>query len=155
MAAPALNQSAILVRRHARPALAVALCFFNMAAAPLSGVDDPVGAWEMTLDGSHRKCRVMLGAESTGDPSRVLRFPAGCRRALPVLNVTAAWRFENGLIRFVGKGGEPILAFVPRGDEEGLIARTATGEVFLLGLQERPVRPEPVSTPFTSPRPRR
>jgi hypothetical protein len=114
-------------------------------------MDDAAGAWEMSLDGSHRKCRVTLGAEDSG-PARPLRFPAGCRRALPILNATAGWGLENGLIRFLGKDGEPVLAFEPRdAEEEGLVARTSTGEVFLLAFQERspPIQLASTSTAST------
>ena len=126
-----------------------------MAAAPLDGVDDAAGAWEMSLDGSHRKCRVTLGSEPEGRPlgaedlgaARPLRFPAGCRRALPILNAAAGWGFEKGLIRFLAKDGQPVLAFEPRAaDEEGLIARTSAGETYVLelkeALKEKPTQPE-------------
>ena len=120
------SQSAILVRRHACSALAIALSSLNLAAAPLGRLDDAVGAWEIVLDGSHRKCRVTLGADDIGGPGRPLRFPAGCRRALPILNTTATWAFDNGLIRFVGKDGAAVLAFGPReGDDARLMARTS------------------------------
>jgi hypothetical protein len=122
----------------------------NLAATPLNRVDDAAGIWEMSLDGSHRKCRITLGAEDAG-PARPLRFPAGCRRALPILNATSGWGLENGLIRFLGKDGEPVLAFEPRdAEEEGLVARTSTGEVFLLAFQERPLRVQRASTSAAS-----
>src|SRR3954463_8962255 len=137
-------------RHHADLVGALAAAALSIAAAPLNGVDDAAGAWEMSLDGSYRKCRVPLGPEDLG-PARPLRFPAGCRRALPILNATAGWAFENGLIRFLGRDGEPVLAFEPQeagrpvlalepqeAEQEGLVARTSTGEVFLLAFQERP-----------------
>ena len=70
----------------ARLAGALAAAALSLAAAPLSDVHDAAGAWEMSLDGSHRKCRVTLGAEDLG-ATRPLRFPAGCRRALPILSL--------------------------------------------------------------------
>jgi protease inhibitor Inh len=104
----------------------------------------------MSLDGSYRKCRVTLGPEDLGS-ARPLRFPAGCRRALPILNATAGWAFENGLIRFLGRDGEPVLAFEPQeAEQEGLVARTSTGEVFLLAFQERPPPIRPASTSMAS-----
>ena len=96
-------------RHHADLVGALAAAALSLAAAPLNSVDDAAGAWEMSLDGSYRKCRVTLGPEDLGS-ARPLRFPAGCRRALPILNATAGWAFENGLIRFLDKDGEPILA---------------------------------------------
>jgi hypothetical protein len=142
MAAPRLT-------RLARPAAAFAAALVTTAAAPPNGVDDAAGAWEMSLDGSHRKCRVTLGAEDLG-AARPLRFPAGCRRALPILNAAAGWGFEKGLIRFLAKDGQPVLAFEARAsDEEGLVARTSDGETYFLELKEasreareKPIQPE-------------
>lgn len=125
------------VKRQVRSAAAFAAAVVSLAAAPLNGVDEAAGAWEMSLDGSHRKCRVTLGAEELGQ-ARPLRFPAGCRRALPILNAAAGWGFEKGLIRFIGKDGQPVLAFEPRAaDEESLVARTSAGETYLLELKDK------------------
>src|SRR4051812_42162638 len=129
---------------------ALAAAALSLAAAPLNSPDDAAGAWEMSLDGSHRKCRVTLGPEDLGS-ARPLRFPAGCRRALPILNAMAGWAFENGLIRFFGKDGEAGLAFEPQeAEQEGLVARTSTGEVFLLAFQERPLQVQRASTTTAS-----
>ena len=78
------------MKRWVRSAAALAAAALCLAAAPLQGVDDATGAWEMSLDGSHRKCLVTLGPEDLG-AARPLRFPAGCRRALPILNAAAGW----------------------------------------------------------------
>src|SRR3954466_1342795 len=124
-------------RHHASLVGALAAAALSLAAAPLNSVDDAAGAWEMSLDGSHRKCRVTLGAEDLG-PARPLRFPAGCRRALPILNAAAGWGFEKGLIRFIGKDGQSVLAFEPRtAEEEGLVARTSVGETYFLELKDK------------------
>src|SRR3954447_19275131 len=137
-------------RHHADLVGALAAAALSLAAAPLNSVDDAAGAWEMSLDGSYRKCRVTLGPEDLGS-ARPLRFPAGCRRALPILNATAGGAFENGLIRFLGRDGEPVLAFEPQeAEHEGLVARTSTGEVFLLAFQERPPPIRPASTSMAS-----
>src|SRR5215213_4236273 len=137
-------------RHHAGFVGALAAAALSVAAAPLNSVEDAAGAWEMSLDGSHRKCRVTLGAEDLST-ARPLRFPAGCRRALPILNATAGWGLENGLIRFLGKDGEPVLAFEPQeAEQEGLVARTSTGEVFLLAFQERPLQVQRASTTTAS-----
>jgi len=109
----------------------------------------------MSLDGSHRKCRVTLGVEDLG-AARALRFPAGCRRALPILNATMGWDLDKGLIRLLGKDSQPVLAFEPRNpDEEGLIARTPGGEAYLLALKERPPQIQRARTAMVSLQPER
>jgi predicted alpha/beta hydrolase len=107
----------------------------------------------MSLDGSHRKCQVTLGTEELG-VTRALRFPAGCRRALPILNTALGWGMDKSLIRFLGKDGQPVLTFEPRGaDEEGLIARTSAGEAYLLESKDRPAQIQCASASVASSKP--
>ena len=88
----------------------------------------------MSLDGSYRKCRVTLGPEDLGS-ARPLRFPAGCRRALPILNATAGSAFENGLIPVSSAGmvSRSWPSSPQEAEHEGLVARTSTGGL-VLGL---------------------
>ena len=70
-------------------ALAAAL---SIAAGP-PAPDDPAaisGAWDLSRDGADRKCRLTFWPEPAAT-GQTLRFPAGCRRALPVLAGAAAW----------------------------------------------------------------
>src|SRR4051794_955052 len=101
------------LKRSACSAVALVTAALGLPAGPPDSVDDAVGAWEMSLDGSPRKCGVTLGPEDLG-AARALRFPAGCRRALPILNTALGWGMDKGLIRFFGKDGQPVLAFEPR-----------------------------------------
>jgi len=72
---------------------------------------------------------------------RALHFPAGCRRALPILNTAFGWGIDKGVIRFLDKDGQPVLTFEPQGaGEEGLIARTAVGETYLLDPKDQPAQ---------------
>src|SRR4051794_41844592 len=91
-------------RHHAGLVGALAAAALSVAAAPLNSVDDAAGAWGMSLDGSYRKCRVTLGPEDLGS-ARPLRFPAGCRRALPILNATAGGGVWEGLVPVFRRGG--------------------------------------------------
>ena len=55
----------------------------NADKAP-NAVRSLLGAWDLELVGASRLCTVTLGAEEVPG-GRQLRFPATCRRALPIL----------------------------------------------------------------------
>src|SRR4051794_7319257 len=93
----------------------------SFAATPLDRVDDAAGVWELSLDGSNRKCQIILTMEGAG-AAQALRFPVGCRRALPILNTTAGWGLDKGLIRFLGQDRQPLLSFEPRSLDQGGLA---------------------------------
>src|SRR4051794_14304383 len=108
----------------------------SFAATPLQSATDAAGVWEMSLDGSNRKCQITLTMEGAG-AAQALRFPVGCRRALPILNATASWGLDKGLIRFLGQDGQPLLSFEPRSVHQGgLVARRPGGEAYLLEPKE-------------------
>src|SRR4051794_25930039 len=78
---------------------------------------------------------------------RQLRFPVGCRRALPIVTGTAGWTVEGGAVRLVGPDRSPILTFAPSPEDEMLRARSASGEAYTLERKEdlrlgRPLPPE-------------
>jgi Protease inhibitor Inh len=105
------------------------------------------GAWDLALDGSHRRCRITLALDE-GPAGRALRFPAGCRRALPVLNSAGGWLVPaNGTVRLLDKQGEPALEFEAR--DEILVAHAKSGEIYHLERQEKAA--EPGSTPAPIP----
>ena len=67
---------------------------------------------------------------------RALRFPAGCRRALPVLGGLAGWLVpERGSLSLVDAQGEPTLKFRADGDAP-LAATTPKGETYRLTREE-------------------
>ena len=85
------------------------------------------GTWDLSRDGSNRRCVVTLGLES-GEAGRKLRFPAGCRRALPVMNGVAGWLFADGAVRLVDRNVRPVLDFTRRPDQRSLVAQAEGGE---------------------------
>jgi hypothetical protein len=127
------------------------------AASPPAPADVAAvaGAWDLALEGSNRKCRVTLGLEPVSI-GRALRFPAGCRRALPVLNGLTGWLVpERGSLRLIDAAGEPALHFKVEGDAP-LTATTAKGETYRLTREEdlRVVNlppPPPIGVPQETP----
>ncbi|MCJ2084038.1 AprI/Inh family metalloprotease inhibitor [Methylobacterium sp. J-090] len=89
------------------------------------------GTWDLSRDGSTRRCVMTLSSES-GEAGRRLSFPAGCRRALPVLNGVAGWLFTDGALRFVDKNVRPVLPFTRRPDARSLVAQLESGEHYSL-----------------------
>ncbi|WP_043354494.1 AprI/Inh family metalloprotease inhibitor, partial [Methylobacterium sp. B1] len=68
----------------------------------------------------------------SGDAGQKLRFPAGCRRALPVLNGVAGWLFVEGNVRFVDRNVRPVLEFTRRPDQRSLVALAEDGNRYSL-----------------------
>jgi hypothetical protein len=99
-------------------------------------IEEPVGPWELSLQGSHRRCRITL-AEEEAPSRRFLRFPAGCRRALPILNTIGGWSLDGATLRLLNPDTRPILDFGPRPGEEGFIAVSEVGEHYILEIGER------------------
>lgn len=107
-----------------------------LAAPPaLPGLPERVGevpgTWDLSRDGTNRRC-VMTLALASGEAGRRLHFPAGCRRALPIMNGLAGWLFvENGL-RLVDRNVRPILDFSRRPDKRSYVAKLENGEQYSL-----------------------
>lgn len=108
------------------------------------------GTWDLARDGGTRRCVLMLGAERI-DAGRRISFPAGCRKALPILNGVAGWLFADGAVRLVDKDVRPILLFTRRPDQRSLVAPTDRGETYsLVPLQIAAMQPPPAA-PETAP----
>lgn len=107
---------------------------------------EAVGTWDLSLDGGNRRCVLTLSGDNSSN-GRILRFPAGCRRAVPVLNAVAGWLFADGGIRFVDRNIRPLLQFSARADRRSLLATSESGETYnLVPLQTvamLPPAPEP------------
>jgi hypothetical protein len=118
---------------HAFAIWAAVLAFAGAPAAAQPDLTAVAGSWELSLDGANRSCRVMLAPDES-PVGRVLRFPAGCRRALPILNRMGGWAAADAdHIDLLDAQGAPMLRFAAQDDS--MVAITAGGEVFRL---ERP-----------------
>ncbi|MGH1572770.1 AprI/Inh family metalloprotease inhibitor [Methylobacterium sp. P31] len=89
------------------------------------------GTWDLSRDGTNRRC-VMTLVLDNGEAGRRVNFPAGCRRALPVMNGVAGWLFVDGAVRLVDRNVRPILEFSRRPDQRSLVARAESGEHYSL-----------------------
>ncbi|SDO09619.1 Protease inhibitor Inh [Methylobacterium phyllostachyos] len=107
-----------------------------LAAPPvLPGLPERVsevpGTWDLSRDGTNRRCVMTLVLDS-GESGRRLRFPAGCRRALPIMNGMAGWLFVDRGLRLVDRNVRPILDFSRRPDKRSYVAKLENGEQYSL-----------------------
>ncbi|ACL56409.1 AprI/Inh family metalloprotease inhibitor [Methylobacterium nodulans] len=140
--------------------LLVALAVLTLAAAsPRAAGADParprtdaeaLGTWTLALDGSYRRCVVTLTSEAASG-GHALRFPAGCRRALPILNGLSAWRLEDGALRFLDPEAKPVLDFA-LAETPGALKAAGSGETYALAPEgPRAAPPLPPVTPVALP----
>jgi len=127
--------------RLARSGPAVVLAFSVMlvaqasAAIDLSSVDKLAGQWDLSLNDTNRRCRLVLRADEAG-PSLALAMPAGCRRAMPLLTEVGGWKLEPGdHVTFADPRGKEVLAFLPDGDGP-LLAKGPEGETYRLSAAD-------------------
>uniref|UniRef100_UPI0025C2B887 AprI/Inh family metalloprotease inhibitor n=1 Tax=Bosea sp. (in: a-proteobacteria) TaxID=1871050 RepID=UPI0025C2B887 len=101
------------------------LALWSLAAAaqtapPPRGADQAppavarlLGAWTLEQVGASRQCTVTFGADPAPQ-GRQIRFPATCRRALPILDSVIAWSpTPDGGIALSDAGGKPVIQFGP------------------------------------------
>ena len=128
------------------------------AAQPLSReLEEAAGRWDLSLEGANRSCRVMLSLDES-PVGRTLRFPTGCRRALPILNGMGGWTAPGkDRLNLLDAQGQVALQF-ERDKEETLVARATGGQVFRLERPEdvvQPIRllppPPPIGVPQATP----
>jgi hypothetical protein len=74
-----------------------------------------IGAWDIEKLGASRECTVTFGAEISGQ-GRQLRFPATCRRALPILTSVIAWDVADGSPRLLDGHGKAVIVFSEKAD---------------------------------------
>lgn len=74
-----------------------------------------IGAWDIEKLGASRECTVTFGAEASGQ-GRQLRFPATCRRALPILSGVVAWDVADGAPRLLDGHGKAVVVFSEKAD---------------------------------------
>jgi hypothetical protein len=124
-----------------RSGAAVVLAFSMMlvaqasAAIDLTSVDKLTGQWDLSLNDTNRRCRLVLRADEVG-PSLALAMPAGCRRAMPLLTEVGGWKLQPGdHVTFADAQGKEVLAFLPDGDGP-LLAKGPEGETYRLSAAE-------------------
>lgn len=153
-----------------RPAALALVAVLPLAGAPAAAQEAPtpspesgmpatlpdtlagaVGTWDLALAGGQRRCVLTLSADS-GPAGRVVRFPAGCRRALPVMAGIAGWLYGESGLRLVDANVRPILSFAPEPDGRSLGAVAGNGERYsLVPLQIAAMRPAAETPPAASP----
>ena len=113
-----------LRRGAAAAALALLICSpagAQTAALPRGAEQAPdalkpfIGAWDIEKLGASRECTVTFGAEMAGQ-GRQLRFPATCRRALPILTGVVAWDVADGVPRLLDGHGKAVIVFGGKAD---------------------------------------
>ncbi len=75
---------------------------------------DLAGLWTLSTSGGTRACRLNLDTDRA-EPGLRLRFPAGCRRAIPLINRVAAWREVGGRTLALLDGQGRIVISFPEG----------------------------------------
>lgn len=99
------------------------------------------GTWDLSLDGGRRRCVLTLSMES-GPSGRAARFPAGCRRALPLMAGIGGWLFTGEGLRLVDRNLRPVLSFIRNPDGLSLGATAENGEHYnLVPLQIAAMQP--------------
>lgn len=130
--------------------IAAAVCLIALSAAPFAAaaaIDIPdagaaIGQWDLSLNDTNRKCRLMLRDEPA-DKGLALAMPAGCRRAMPILSEVGGWtsagRDQLGML---DRAGNQVLAFAPAPDRDIMLAKGPEGETYELApaMQRPPVR---------------
>src|SRR5438309_8080639 len=86
-----------LDRSAAAGALAFSLVLMAQASAAidLTSVEKLAGQWDLSLNDTNRRCRLVLRPDEAG-PGLALGMPAGCRRAMPLLGEVGSWKLEPG-----------------------------------------------------------
>jgi Protease inhibitor Inh len=105
------------------------------AAIDLTSVEKLVGQWDLSLNDTNRRCRLVLRTEQIG-PGLALGMPAGCRRAMPLLSDVGSWTLQPGdHVTFADAHGKEVLAFMPDGNGP-LLAKGPEGEIYRLSAAD-------------------
>lgn len=124
----------------------------DVETLPTKVVEVP-GTWDLSRDGTSRRC-VMTLLRDRGVAGQQVNFPAGCRRALPVMSSVAGWLYADEAVRLVDKDIRPVLLFKRRPDRRSYIATTEGGETYsfvpLDIAKMRPPEPDPPPAAVTA-----
>ena len=114
--------TAVLAGMHTLPA----------RAFDLTSISSVAGAWDMALNDTNRRCRMMLRTEQAG-AGHALGMPAGCRRALPILSDVDSWTLPgNDRLGLAAQSGAVVVLEFASTDGAALIARGPEGETYEL-----------------------
>ena len=112
--------------------IALSAPFAAAAAIDLPDAKAALGAWDMSLNDTNRKCRVILREDPAG-LAQTIAMPAGCRRAMPILMDVGGWTTAaRDRLGMVDRAGKPVLAFAPAADRDVLVATGPEGETYEL-----------------------
>jgi hypothetical protein len=137
----AIAAAALATLTSAGPALAQTPPFSRQEQAATGPLRALLGAWDLEQVGGVRRCTVILAGEGVAG-GRKLRFPAICRRGLPLLTEAVAWTITpDGLPRFDRFSGQPLLAFARAGTGAGFEARLPDGTQYRLDPKSYPRLP--------------
>lgn len=101
-----------------------------------------IGAWNLEQAGAPRQCTITLGAEQSGQ-GRQLRFPATCRRALPILGQIVSWSVGgDGGLRLNDGVGKAVITLSK--SSTGLNGKGTDGQDYLLDPKDHPRSARPV-----------
>jgi hypothetical protein len=97
-----------------------------------------LGAWELELADAPRRCTLTFGTEATAN-GRQLRFPATCRRALPILDSATAWTLNaSGQPQLLDAGGKAVVSFQGGSAETGTEGKGSDGKGYRLSGKGHP-----------------
>ncbi|WP_038363628.1 AprI/Inh family metalloprotease inhibitor [Bosea sp. UNC402CLCol] len=97
-----------------------------------------LGAWELELADAPRRCTLTFGTEATAN-GRQLRFPATCRRALPILDSATAWTLNaSGQPQLLDAGGKAVVSFQGGSAETGVEGKGSDGKGYRLSGKGHP-----------------
>lgn len=97
-----------------------------------------LGAWDLDLAGAARSCTITLGVEANGN-LRQLRFPATCRRALPILDTATAWTLSaGGQPQLLDAAGKVLISFQKGTAEAELDGKGSDGKAYRLATKDHP-----------------
>jgi hypothetical protein len=130
-----LSSRSLLRLDRSGPAAILAFSLVLMAQASaaidLTSVEKLAGQWDLSLNDTNRRCRLVLRPEQVGS-GLALAMPAGCRRAMPLLSEIGSWTLQPGdRLTFADAKGREVLAFLPNGGGP-LLARGPEGETYRL-----------------------
>ena len=97
------------------------------AGRPAAAPQSLIGAWDIEKIGAPRSCTVTFASEAAAKGWQ-LRFPATCRRALPILNEAVGWDLgPAGVPRLVDGAGKVLVAFDEKASGAGRRGKGSDG----------------------------